>query len=654
MDNSKVLIFVEGRYHKIRQRVTKLRDSTNILVVGWTSAEHEWLTGLGVMSQSYEEYEQLYKKDTFEEALSLLQVLSNARTIKGKTFEELLIYEGFSLWWAIREPLYYRLDEIVKRIKTVDAIIEKEKPTEIMFYGRGTLARNIIELLASRYGISVSYVGGTSLLHMSLRGFRESARKVLRPSRVVFFRVVVPALLNLFKVVGVAGRSRRVNARKIVVTSATVYRTNATDVMMGPIVKELTRRNYEVVGVVRRTRPYPTMISIFKESAPWNPYERYGGLRVLNRSRIAKKMLLRIWEDLKSDKAFCRQIRFGEQYLWKVIEDTIAGIFRGTLLRSVEHVEMWKNVIATEKPDAIVLEAEYSAFGIAAIIAARLAGLPSVGIQHGTICPRTLGYVVSIGEGDEHSITESTAHRPIPHVTAVYGDYARSVLTRFGRYPAKAVVPTGAPRYDTLIRARKETDSRKAREKFKLRKDNKVIVLATEGLQRKYGYPDHDRDLLDAVLDKIKTLHGMELVIKLHPIEDGELQKRMISEKGTPAIVTKDGTSELLAACDLLITKASTIAVEAMIFNKPVIIANFSQVPDIMPYVESGAALGVYDRRYFVDAIRAAIEDPDVRKTLAKKRVAFLASHLYRLDDGATARVVDVIEETLRKTEVDG
>jgi CDP-glycerol glycerophosphotransferase (TagB/SpsB family) len=46
-----------------------------------------------------------------------------------------------------------------------------------------------------------------------------------------------------------------------------------------------------------------------------------------------------------------------------------------------------------------------------------------------------------------------------------------------------------------------------------------------------------------------------------------------------------------------MITAYSTTAIEAMILKKPVVIVNLSGEKDQMPYVRSGASVGVYKKR---------------------------------------------------------
>ena len=53
-------------------------------------------------------------------------------------------------------------------------------------------------------------------------------------------------------------------------------------------------------------------------------------------------------------------------------------------------------------------------------------------------------------------------------------------------------------------------------------------------------------------------------------------------------------TTEQIFVCDLMITKNSTTALEAIALGKPLIVLNLSGKHDISDYVASGVAQGVY------------------------------------------------------------
>jgi CDP-glycerol glycerophosphotransferase (TagB/SpsB family) len=308
-----------------------------------------------------------------------------------------------------------------------------------------------------------------------------------------------------------------------------------------------------------------------------------------------------------------------------------------------------KRDIEVEKPDLILITCGYCQLGRAAVIAGKLKGVPTLELQHGIIHPYHEGYIYTKDE-----ITHDdgvTPYCPIPDKTAVYGPYCKNVLTKVSVYPEDSVVITGQPRYDFLYRIDEIFDKETICKDLDLNPNKGIIVLATQGFQPKYGYPDYDRQLLDAVFNSMNDFPDIQLVIKLHPVEDGELQRKMIAERKLKnVLIIKNELYEILSVCDILMSINSTVAIEATILDKPVIIVNLADIPDWMPYVESGVARGVYRKGDLTPAIKDVLENSEVREKLKENRKKFVYEHAYIQDGKATERVVNLIEKMIQES----
>jgi CDP-glycerol glycerophosphotransferase (TagB/SpsB family) len=98
-------------------------------------------------------------------------------------------------------------------------------------------------------------------------------------------------------------------------------------------------------------------------------------------------------------------------------------------------------------------------------------------------------------------------------------------------------------------------------------------------------------------------------------------------------------------------TVHSTVALEAMLLNKPVITINLTGTPDYMPYAESGAALGVYREEDLVPAIRKALRDPQVIEEMAQSREKFISEYAYKPDGQAAKRIAELITRLIAESE---
>jgi len=204
---------------------------------------------------------------------------------------------------------------------------------------------------------------------------------------------------------------------------------------------------------------------------------------------------------------------------------------------------------------------------------------------------------------------------------------------------AKNVVVMGQPRYDILTRADKIYDKNKIISDLGLNPAKKIVLWCTQthGLSL-----DENVSSISAVYSTMASIKGdTQLVIKLHPGEDQNAPLYHGNSQCEPIILGKDvDTYALLFACDLMITKHSTTAMEAVILNKPVIVLNLSGKPDQVNYVREGVALGVYDPANLPSAMGKLLDDSSI---FQEKRGEYIKKYLYSTDGKATERVVNLI-----------
>ena len=132
----------------------------------------------------------------------------------------------------------------------------------------------------------------------------------------------------------------------------------------------------------------------------------------------------------------------------------------------------------------------------------------------------------------------------------------------------------------------------------------------------------------------MKSLEGVSLVIKQHPAEPEKFTEeimRQIESYGINAVITpkNSDTYEQLFVCDLMITRHSTTAMEAVALGKPVIILNLSGKPDPVEYVQEGVALGIYNSDDLFAAMKRLLVDDS---ELSAQRERYIEKYLYKID----------------------
>ena len=278
-----------------------------------------------------------------------------------------------------------------------------------------------------------------------------------------------------------------------------------------------------------------------------------------------------------------------------------------------------QSIQAAGNVKAMLVDNEMYAFGMIHIAAARRLGIPTVGIQHGTIMPGHLIYTIPPGQ---------MAGAPVPDFFAAYSQYAKDVLSLHGAYPAERIWVTGGARFDHL--ATHPLDRREARARLGLAQENRVVLLTTQV----YGwFPTAARSLFAIC----KDVSDITVCVKTHYLDVPLAVYRQIAAVtgAENVLFFTDRLEYLLAAADVVVSGSSTTLLQALLLGRRAISLNFSSEPELYPYVADGGALGATNH----DALRHALErvfDPATPERLEGVR-QFLARHAGPAAEGRAA-----------------
>lgn len=233
---------------------------------------------------------------------------------------------------------------------------------------------------------------------------------------------------------------------------------------------------------------------------------------------------------------------------------------------------------------------------------------------------------------------------------AVMSPHAKRMYIRMGA-EANRVFVTGQPRFDQI--QQKKFNREYILKELGIPQNRGIVVLATQPLLGSFWTEKERERFVEVVVRAMDEFPEEQLVIKLHPGEKMEEYQKILAKIGhNQAILCQDiDLYQLLHASHLLITIHSTVALEAMILDKPVITINLSGKPDPFPYAQSGAAIGVYKEEDLAPAIRKALYDLQTRKEMERKRKEFVQEHAYKVDGRASQRVADLIIRLAKHTE---
>ena len=215
---------------------------------------------------------------------------------------------------------------------------------------------------------------------------------------------------------------------------------------------------------------------------------------------------------------------------------------------------------------------------------------------------------------------------------------------------------TGSPRVDLLLNGRKKCRE-KLRVKYGLSEDTRIMLYAptfrsgSQGTNRSVAKQDNMPDFVRLKEALTKKFPGdWAIILRLHPQLTARHIAARLSEdsKFVMDASSVDDMSEVLGACDMLLTDYSAMSFDAAYMHMPV----FLYVNDLQEYIaERGSLMWNLDELPFIkaeddDELLQAIDRFD--ETAYEREVSAFLSGLEIKEDGkASQQAADLIERHL-------
>ncbi len=208
----------------------------------------------------------------------------------------------------------------------------------------------------------------------------------------------------------------------------------------------------------------------------------------------------------------------------------------------------------------------------------------------------------------------------------------------------------GSPEYDDIARQysnSKNVSQDLLQKKFHLAQNRPVVFLAHQAVNE-----SQLKDLIRRTILATRKCNAL-LLLKLHPRsnDDPEKWRAWALEEGISTqelVIAKNEVSSLdiVKECSVCMTFFSTVCLEAMIFDKPVILIQFLNLSYKLQYGQLyGAAIEVESPDELEDAIISAVSTEQLRLNLAKNARVLLQDELLGMDGKSVDRMVTLIAD---------
>lgn len=570
------------------------------------------------------------------------------QAVGGKSVKEWFRLRDHSLWWFAHSALAPRIDEHIRFIIAFENMLDALRPDVIDmqgFYDRADLVQQICKKKNVRVSIGFSLRNKIFLQSIKNKGAGKGSDLIAKQKRS--------------KRISLAREARHDSTdgiRKgcVMHVAHETYRRRIFDMQTGEIkegeyiaqkiLRQVKAKGIDLLGIdvdhTSKGEFRALELRLNDKDQYWIPFdvleENMSGDNVAERSADELRRTLAC---LFKNKDFQAIFTFDGISMWDSLSVRF-DLLLERLPQRVISIAAAKDILQKLEPRSVFLLYEKGASAMTFIVAADELGIKTVGMQHGIIYEWHIDYAIK-----DLRTGNSALGSPIPTVTVVFGEFYKKLLTEKLAYPSDRVVVGGNPTYEGADAYSRQLDRKTVLSKLGMSPGKKMVLVASSMGQKKYGQPDYDVALIQTLVKAFGNNKDIQVVMKLHPKEDGEVYKKIIDENGAANFAIIDHPiEELILVCDAFLAVATTTIMEAIVLERPVIVVKAFDNANryVLSLIENGAALGAkYEE--LGEKVLEVLNNSAMVEKLREKGSMFAKLHFSIPDSRISQKIADLL-----------
>ena len=340
-----------------------------------------------------------YTKDINLDSLKkkLLKFVENfphEKILNEKSLVELLEYNGYSMWWFVRQGFYEQLVGVMKEIYVVRSLVNKNNIKRILLLNNDEEFISIVQ--ESTKGIRLRIVINNEGKNL------EKTNHLIKIKKLFFGSL--PRIIRIFQGFTRSFQIKMQHGKKNVLLFTQDW-TNLSESIRGDhnsytILRELLRKNEHNVlpldVVIDKNAQWK---SIREKKWPFVPYDyfifrSYFDVEITKNIGFLRQRLRKAWNRLDEDNKLKKTLTYNGIDLSFILKPKIKSYFFNrfdSFLSAARNMEVSKKLIENYNIDITICidENGNSRF---LVFASHMCNIPSVGLQHGVIAPIKITY----------------------------------------------------------------------------------------------------------------------------------------------------------------------------------------------------------------------------------------------------------------------
>ena len=336
--------------------------------------------------------------------------------------------------------------------------------------------------------------------------------------------------------------------------------------------------------------------------------------------------LEKIFQDEEKFKNF---FQINSVSLWPSIKKSFSEICRNRLHESTTRIILLKNFFENNNISSILEWAELSQEENEVLTISKQFKIPSLLLQHAMYPTSKIWKPFS-----RFALTYNYPSKS--DIQAIWGDLTQKHAESSGHNPNLRI--TGSPRHDKFF-----TYNNK-------KKSGKILLATTVISNYDTNFSTIDyfikfNEFVKEVYRVIKKFPDKELIVKPHPVNDSLNDIINVLHEIDPKIKIShtQNLEKLIADCDLVITfNNSTVALESIILDVPVITLQVEEWANDISIVNSGAIMAISEISEIEGGVKKILSDDDYRQKLIHKSREFVNNYM-SYQGTASSKISDLI-----------
>ena len=574
------------------------------------------------------------------DTLELIKTFPHKKIHEKKTLVELLEYDGYSLWWFIRQGFFGHCLRIVKEALILDRFLKNSNIKHIILLSKDDEFYSLLKALIIGLDIKIEFVT-LQEIHED-RNYLEKSKEL-----VVRFGRIFQGFLRQFNL---SKNKKRILLVTLSQNWGNIYGGLKGDSFSYTIMRDLLKDGkYGVVPLDIALNKKAAYIALKEKKRPFIPYDyfiflSFIDIRIQRRLKKLKSRLRNLWKVLNANQELSNSLVYDKIRLYEVLKKRIEGYFLDdfdSLIGAARNYEIGKKIMSKFGINLVICIDENGTSRFL-VYAAHSMGVPSLAFQHGIIHPTHISYNYSRQDVDFY---DNNFNCLFADRTAVFGSHFKKLLITQGNYQSKRLVVTGQTKMDFLSNDKKKVDKKQTLMKLKIHPSYKIVVFASQPLKN----ISELKLTLSTIIKCIRKLNKVSLVIKVHPGDDENTYYQILKELNFQATVIKRfDLYEILSVSDLILSISSTVMLEALIMGKPAIQVNLMEKHNFFGELQRTVLPQVLTDHDLYLQMKKFLLSEKFRKESKDKINKFIPEYYFKIDGKSTKRFLNIATELLK------